>query len=59
MDNTKITNKFIPKTNSHTSSRISYIVKKINKDKIKNKKQIGIKTYKKKYQNKLFKKLTK
>ena len=58
MDN-KITDKFIPKTNSHISSRISYIVKKINKDKKKNKKQIGIKTYKKKYQKKLLKKSSK
>jgi len=59
MDNTKITNKFIPKTNSHTSSRISYIIKKINKNQKKNKKQIGIKTYKKKYYKNLLKKSTK
>ena len=59
MDNTKITNKFIPKTNSHTSSRISYIIKKINKNQKKNKKQIGIKTYKKKYYKDLLKKSTK
>ena len=38
MDN-KITNKFIPKTNSHKKSRISYIVKKINKGKKKKQKK--------------------
>ena len=51
----KIINKFIPKTDSHSKSRISKIVQHIQLEANKNKKQLkekrtGIKTYKRKYE---------
>jgi hypothetical protein len=54
-NNQKIINKFIPKTDSHSKSRISKIVQHIqleakkNKEQRKYKKRTGIKTYKRKY----------
>ena len=59
MDSAKIINKFIPKTSSHTRTRISKIVKAIKsknkKNKGKTKKRTGIKTYKRRYQEKILK----
>ena len=52
MENNKIANKFIPKTNSHTPSRIFKIINNINKNKLKNK-QISFKTYKNNYKKQL------
>ena len=67
MSNSKITNKFIPKTNSHTSSRINRIITNIKEKKkvISNTKEIlepykkrtGIKTYKRRFKAKLFKEI--
>ena len=64
MNSKKIADKFIPTTSSHTTSRIKKIVKKIKTDEKKlktktQKKRIGIKTYKNKYQEKLLNKLNK
>ena len=56
MTSKKIVDKFIPKTNSHTTSRIKDIVKDIKtkeRQQKNKKKRTGIKTYKQKYQAQL------
>ena len=52
MENAKIINKFIPRTSSHTRTRISKIIKDI-KSKEKKKKRTGIKTFKRRYIKKI------
>ena len=58
MQNNKISDKFIPKTNSHSKSTISNIISQIKSNNTiqnYNKKHIGIKTYKRQYKAKFLK----